>query len=76
MNIIFNIKQVEIGCVTFVSIQHDPLYKHVMWVWSYPPTSLTVRVSEEPWHDYWMDQVQVKAFSWILLSQHDTNPTH
>ena len=48
MNIIFNIKQVEIGCVTFVSIQHDPLYKRVMWVWSYPPTSLTDRVSEEP----------------------------
>ena len=48
MDVIFNIKRVEMGCITFVSTQHNPFYKLVMWVGSYPPTSLTgqVRVEE------------------------------
>ena len=37
MDIIFNIKQVEMGCVTFMSIQHDPFYKRVKWVRSCQP---------------------------------------
>ena len=29
MDVIFNIIQVEMSCVTFVSIQHDPFIKYV-----------------------------------------------
>ena len=29
MDVIFNIIQVEMGCVTFVSTQHDSFIKHV-----------------------------------------------
>ena len=32
MDVIFNIMQVEMGCVTFVSIQYDSFIKHVKWV--------------------------------------------
>ena len=32
MDVIFNIMQVEMGCVTFVSIQHDSFIKRVKWV--------------------------------------------
>ena len=34
MNVIFNIMHVEIGCVTFVSTQHDSFIKRVKWVGS------------------------------------------
>ena len=34
IDVIFNIKRVEICCVTFVSTQHDPFYKRVKWVGS------------------------------------------
>ena len=52
---------VEMGCVIFVSTQ---------------PALLTGQVRvERSWHDYWMGQVRVEPFSWILLLQHDTNPT-
>ena len=32
MDITFNIIQVEMGCVTFVSTQHDSFIKRVKWV--------------------------------------------
>ena len=32
MDGIFNIMQVEMGCVTFVSTQHDSFIKRVKWV--------------------------------------------
>ena len=34
MDVIFNIMQVEMGCVTFVSTQHDSFVKCVKWVGS------------------------------------------
>ena len=44
---IFNIMQVEIGCVTFVSTQHNSFIKHVKWVGSGQPALLTSRVKVE-----------------------------
>ena len=32
MDVILNIIQVKMGCVTFVSIQHDSFIKQVKWV--------------------------------------------
>jgi len=32
MDVIFNIKWVEIGCVIFVSTQYDLFIKYVKWV--------------------------------------------
>ena len=43
----FNIMQVEIGCVTFVSTQHDSFIKCVKWVRSGQPALLTGRVRVE-----------------------------
>ena len=37
MDVIFNIIQVEMGCVTFVSTQHDLFIKRVKWVGLGPP---------------------------------------
>ena len=34
MDVIFNIMQVEISCVTFVSTQHDSFIKRVKWIGS------------------------------------------
>ena len=34
MDGIFNIMQVEMGCVTFIPTQHDPFIKRVKWVGS------------------------------------------
>ena len=47
MDIIFNIMHVEIGCVTFVSTQHNSFIKHVKWVGSGQPALLTSRVKVE-----------------------------
>ena len=47
MDVIFNIMQVEMGCVTFVSTQHDSFIKHVKWVGSGQPPLLTGRVKVE-----------------------------
>ena len=47
MDIIFNIMQVEIDCVTFVSIQHDSFIKRVKWVGLSQPALLTGRVMVE-----------------------------
>ena len=47
MDIIFNIMQVEIGCVTFVSTQHNSFIKYVKWVGSGQPALLTDRVRVE-----------------------------
>ena len=47
MNIIFNIMQVEIGCVTFMSIQHNPFIKRVKWVESSQLALLTCQVRIE-----------------------------
>ena len=53
MDIIFNIMQVEMGCVTFVSTQHDLFIIHVKWVGSSQPVLLTGRVRVEgSWYDY------------------------
>ena len=41
MDVIFNIMQVEIGCVTFMSTQHDSFIKRVKWVGSIQPALLT-----------------------------------
>ena len=48
MDVIFNIMQVEIGWVTFVSTQHDSFIKRVIWVGSGQPALLTGRVRVEP----------------------------
>ena len=37
MDVIFNIIQVEMGCVTFVSTQHDSFINRVKWVGSGQP---------------------------------------
>ena len=37
MDVIFNIIQVEMGCITFVSTQQDSFIKHVKWVGSGQP---------------------------------------
>ena len=37
MNVIFNIMHVEMGCVTFVSTQHNSFIKRVKWVESGQP---------------------------------------
>ena len=34
MDVIFNIMQVEMGCVTFILTQHDSFIKRVKWVGS------------------------------------------
>ena len=47
MDIIFNIMQVEMGCVTFVSTQHDSFIKHVKWVGSGQLALLIGRVRVE-----------------------------
>ena len=41
MDVIFNIMQVEMGIVTFVSTQHDSFIKRVKWVGSDQPALLT-----------------------------------
>ena len=47
MDVILNITQVEMGCVTFVSTQHDSFIKRVKWVGSGQPTLLIGRVRIE-----------------------------
>ena len=47
MDVIFNIMHVEIGCVTFVSTQHNSFIKHVKWVGSGQPALVTSRVKVE-----------------------------
>ena len=47
MDVIFNFMQVEIGCVTFVSTQHDSFIKRVKWVGSGQPTLLTGQIMVE-----------------------------
>ena len=47
MNVIFNIMQVEMGCVIFVSTQHDSFIKRVKQVGSGQPALLTSRVRVE-----------------------------
>ena len=44
MGVIFNIMNIEMGCVTFVSTQHDLFIKRVKWVGSGQPALLTCRV--------------------------------
>ena len=47
MDVIFNIMQVEMDCVTFVSTQHDSFIKCVKWVGSGQPALLTGQVRIE-----------------------------
>ena len=47
MNVIFNIMQVEMGRLTFVSTQYDSFIKHVKWVGSGQPALLTGQVKVE-----------------------------
>ena len=62
MDVIFNIMQVEIGCVTFVLTLHDSFIKRVKWVGLGQPALL-------------IGQVRVEPFSRILLPRYDTNLT-
>ena len=41
MDVIFNIMQVEMGCVTFVSTQYESFIKRDKWVGSGQPALLT-----------------------------------
>ena len=47
MDVIFNITQVEIGCITFVLAQHSSFIKQVKWVGLGQPTLLTGQVRVE-----------------------------
>ena len=47
MDVIFNIIQVEMDYVTFVSTQHDSFIKRVKWVGLSQPALLTGRVMVE-----------------------------
>ena len=47
MDVILNITQIEMGCVTFVPTQHDSFIKRVKWVGSGQPTLLIGRVRIE-----------------------------
>ena len=47
MDVIFNIMQIEMGYITFVSTQHDSFIKRVKWVGSGQPALLTGRVMIE-----------------------------
>ena len=47
MDVIFNIIQVEMSCVTFISTQHDSFVKRVKWVESGQSVLLTGRVRVE-----------------------------
>ena len=47
MDVIFNIMQVEMGCVTFMSTQHNLFIKCVKWVRSGQPALLTDQVRVE-----------------------------
>ena len=47
VDVIFNIMQVEMGCVIFVSTQHDLFINRVKWVGSSQPALLTGRVRVE-----------------------------
>ena len=44
MDVIFNIMQIEMGCVTFMSTQYDSFIKRVKWVGSGQPALLIGRV--------------------------------
>ena len=45
--------QVEMGCVIFMSTQHDSFIECVKWVGSGQPVLLIGRVKVEgSWHDY------------------------
>ena len=41
MDVIINIMQVEMGCVTFMSTQHNLFIKCIKWIGSGQPTLLT-----------------------------------
>ena len=44
MDVIFNIMQIEMGCITFMSTQYDSFIKRVKWVGSGQPVLLIGRV--------------------------------
>ena len=53
MNVIFNIMQIEMGCVIFMSTQHDSFIKRVKWVGSSQLALLIGRIRvERLGHDY------------------------
>ena len=62
MDVIFNIMQVEMGYITFMSTQHDSFIKRDKLVGSSQSNLLTGRV-------------RVESFSRIPLPRHDTNST-
>ena len=47
MDVIFNIMQVKMSCVTLVSTQHDSFIKRIKWVGLSQPALLTGRVRVE-----------------------------
>ena len=51
MNVIFNIMQVEMGCVTFMLTQHGSFFKRIKWVRLGQPALLTGQVRVEGYHD-------------------------
>ena len=59
MDVIFNIMQVKMGCVTFVSTQHDLFIKRVKCVGSGQPVLLTVGLGLKD-HD-----MIIKCVKWV-----------
>ena len=53
MDIIFNIKQAKMGCVTFLSTQHDLFIKRIKWIGLGQPISL-------------IGQVRIEGFDMII----------
>ena len=47
MDVIFNIMQVEMGCITFMSTQHNLFIKRVKWVGLGEPAILTGQIKIE-----------------------------
>ena len=61
------------GCVTFVSTQHNSFIKRIKWVGLGQPTLLTGRIRVEgSWHNYEMGWVRVEPFNRIPLPRHNT----
>ena len=74
MNVIFNIMQVEMGCVKFVSIQQDSFIKCVKWVGSDQPALLTVRLGLKD-HDMIIKWVGLRLSHLVKYPYLDTTRT-
>ena len=74
MNVIFNIMQVEMGYVTFVSTQHDSFIKCVKWVGSGQPVYLQVGLELKD-HDMIIKWVGLRLSHLVEYSYLDTTRT-